>query len=225
MERIADLLLDLENKYTNSVPLVQILENKYSFRINGGEKEKNQEKIPLKEPDKSHFVLSNDAEENGQFINRLIAGADGLAERLNIPEEDALSVKIIEDYKKQLGKIADKKLESGEKLAGSVCKCIKKTIMKLLDMKDYGKEIMKYLRANGFKLDSFERGHKLSDDDLCFLDEYLLQAYKVRTDNPDDNYRVIDMIQPIIRIFYMDEDDEETYSHFLPGICRYFVRR
>lgn len=220
MKKIKDLLAALENKYSNTVSLVQILELKYSFVI----KEDENEEYLSEEPDESNFVLSNDTEENGQFINQLIASVESLTEQLDISEEDTIPARIFEDYKTQLRKMTDKKLESGEKLAGNICKCIKKTILKLLNIKDYGKEILKYLEANGFRLDSFERGHKLSDDDLCFLDENLLQAYKKKTENPDDNYRVIDMIQPIIRIFYIDDNDEETYSYFLPGICKYFVK-
>ena len=220
MEKIKELLVDLENKYTNAVSLVRILEIKYSFVIEENEKRE----YLTKEPEKFQFVLSNDAEENELFIKRLMSSVDSLSEQLHVSEEDVIPVKIIEDYKKQLGRIMDKKLESGEKLADNVCKCIKKTILKLIDIKDYGKAIMKYLQTNGFRLDSFEKGHKLSDDDLCFLDENLLQAYKEKTENSDENYRVIDMVQPIIRIFYIDEDDDETYSHFIPGICKYFVK-
>lgn len=220
MEKMKNLLATLENKYANSVSLVQILETKYSF----ASKEDEIEEYLQERPDESYIVLSNDIEKNGKFITQLIVSVDNLTEQLNISDEDAIPVKIFEDYKTQLRKMADKKLESGEKLAYSVCKCIKKTILKLLHIKDYGKEIMKYLETNGFRLDSFERGYKLSDDDLCFLDENLLQAYKEKTENIDENYRVIDMIQPIIRISYIDEDDEETYSHFLPGICKYFVK-
>lgn len=219
MGNIKDLLASLENKYTKPVSMVQILEYKYSFVTEENEIEEYQ----FDEPEIMEFVLSNDAEENKLFLKRMMLGVDSLSEQLHISKEDSIFVKIIEDYKKQLGKISDKKLESGDKLADSICKCIKKTILKLIDIEDFGIAILKYLQRNGFRLDSFEGGHKLSDDDLCFLDENLLQAYKEKTDNPSDNYRVVEMIQPIIRIFYIDEDDDETYSHFIPGICKYFV--
>ncbi len=170
------------------------------------------------------FTLSNNAKENRQFICKLIKGIDNLIHKVDLSEEEDIPAKIFTDYKSQLSKISVKKLESGEKLADSLCKCIKKTIIKLLDVKKFGTVILDYLRSNGFKVDSFENGHKLSDDDLCLLDENLLQAYKEKTDDLDKNYQVIDMIQPVIRIFYIDEDDEETYSQVLPGICRYFVK-
>lgn len=217
MGDIKSLLLSLENKYT-PISLVQILEKKYTFIIN--EEEKCEPEL-LKE---TKFVLSNNIESNEKFIKKLIEGADELIKKVNLSEEDIIPAKIFDNYKNQLNKILGKKIESGEKLADSLCGCIKRTILKLLNLKKFGTEILNYLKTNGFEVDLFEKGHKLSDDDLCFLDENLLQAYKEITENSDDNYRVIDMVQPIIKLFYIDEDDDEIYSSFLPGICKYFVK-
>lgn len=220
MEKEKNLLLVLESKYGDSIPLLQILEDKYSF----DETESEQAHSALEMQNEPQIILSNDICENEKFVNKLIDSADNLIKQLDLPKNDDIHAKLLAEYVKQLKKIPEKKLTNGEKLAASLCKCIKKTILKLFHIKNYGTEIIKYLQSNGFKLDSFESGHRLSDDDLCLLDENLLQAYKEITLDPDKNYKVIDMVQPIIRVFYLDEDDEEIYSHFLPGICKYYVK-
>lgn len=224
MENIKNLLLVLEKKYGDSIPLLQLLAHKYT--VYGGVTEL------LDEGDnedtnnnKKHLVtLSNNVQENKKFLNQLIDKTNKLIEDCHFDDENDVHAKVFAEYMKQLNKIPEKKFENGEKLADSLCKCIKKTILKLFHIDNYGKLISDYLKVSGFHLKFFDKEHRLSDDDLCQLDENLLQAYKEKTEDVEKNYQVIEMVQPIISMYYFDEDDKERAFCFIPGICRYFVK-
>ena len=224
MENIKNLLLVLEMRYGDSIPLLQILAHKYSIdnvefesdeEVNNGDDDKCTE---------SFIILSNNIQENKKFLDQFIGNTDKMIEKYNFYDGNDVDVKVFKEYLKQLKKIEEKKLGDGEKFANSLCKCIKKTILKLLHIKKYGSVILEYLQESGFYLESFSRGHKLTDDDLCQLDENLLQAYKVKTENAEKDYQVIEMVQPIISIHYLDEDDEKAALCHIPGICKYFVK-
>ncbi len=202
--KINDLLSKLKNKYGAVVPLLQLLEKKYS----------------AKESTETRLVLSNNIHENEKIINRLIDKADTLRNQLKLSDPQT---KLFDRYVEKLKKIPDKKLMNGEELAKHLCNCVKSTILKLFAVENCRTLILNYLQENGFELNSYECGHRLSDDDLCLLDENLLSLYKEITHEPEENYQVIEMLQPVIKIFYLDEDDEKNYFQFIPGTCRYYV--
>ena len=63
--------------------------------------------------------------------------------------------------------------------------------------------------------------HKITDDDLNYLNETFLSIDREETYDKSKDYQVIKMIQPIIRIAY-DDDGEKEYK-YLPGRCRFYV--
>lgn len=220
MDNIKELIALLEAKYSKPLSIVQSIEEKYGFELN------KQDSVNATVEDTSYTednaVLDNSEDANYEYIKQLLFDVTDLEKMID--SADSIHIKVMEEYKSQLSKLAEKRLASSDKVAEGICKCLKRTLMKLYNVKDYGRKILSYLEKNGFELFSFEQGHKLTNDDLCWLDENLLSAYKEHTDVVEDNYRVINMVQPIIKLPYIEEDEDEAGFHFLPGICKYFVK-
>ncbi len=66
----------------------------------------------------------------------------------------------------------------------------------------------------------FEAGYKLENEDFELLDDGLASIMLMGTYDPSLQYQVIEMNQPIIKIYY--EDDGEYDYEYVPGCCKFY---
>ena len=220
----------LDEKYHKRVSLVEYLSDKYgSF----GNENTNVDKRPLGERKvsesnfltnfgKEYLMFTCDEEKNLNIIVKLIKSAEAYDEAMDKDEDSSVALKIFNNYKKCLLKIIeDNSLNEGEKVAENYVKIIKRTILKLFGNSKYS-FIKECMLNDNIHFEEFEIGHRLSDEDFELLDENLSGIYSVKNEDESEKYKVFEMVQPIIKIYFEDEDGDKAYK-FVPGICKFFV--
>lgn len=238
MEKIKGLLGKLKRKYKTR-SLIEFLRKKYNISKENIKENYDINKENIKDSnnnttDSSNFdikeidevVFTNSKDYNKRKIEQMYQTIEGLeeyCENETICDEDKENEKkLIIKYKNELKKLIESnKIEDGEKLAKSYLKSIKKTLIKLWTIKNYSIKLIDYFQNNGFKFYSYPNQYKLTDDDIELLNEQSIESYKVLTNNPDNNYKVIEMIQPIIYITYITEDNE-VEAEVIEGICKFY---
>lgn len=137
--------------------------------------------------------------------------------------EDEIERKIVKKYIDELEKIKNNKqeIDNGEKLADKYKRVLEKTLLKLWENKKFNNILRKYVNANMIRTVEYKAGHKLNDEDLEYLDDQLMGINCISTPNPDDKGKVKEMVRPIIKIYYKDEDEEMDYTCIL-GSCKYY---
>ena len=220
----------LEEKYHKRVSFVEYLVNKYGSL---NDKKQNVDTLPLVEKkvvennfsttfEKEYLCFTCDEEKNLNIIVKLIKSAETYDVVMPDTEDSIVALKIFNNYKKCLLKIIeDNSLNEGEKVAADYVKVIKKTILKLLGNSKYA-FIKESMLNDRIHLEEFEIGHRLSDEDFILLDENLSGIGSVKNDDVTKKYKVIEMVQPIIKIYFEDEDGDKSYK-FVPGICKFYV--
>lgn len=130
--------------------------------------------------------------------------------------------KLLKQYEEKINRLYEKKIwDMPEKLAENLKKIVSQTIIKSWVREDTQSILREYLKINGFGIIDFMKRHKITDDDLNYLNETFLSIDREETYDKSKDYQVIKMIQPIIRIAY-DDDGEKEYK-YLPGRCRFYV--
>lgn len=219
----------LEEKYHKRVTFIEYLVNKYGSL---NDKKQNVDTLPLVEKKvvennfsatfEEYLCFTCDEEKNLNIIVKLIKSAEAYGVVMPETEDSIVALKIFNNYKKCLLKIIeDNSLNEGEKVAADYVKVIKKTILKLLGNSKYA-FIKETMLNDMIHFEEFEIGHRLSDEDFELLDENLSGIYSVKNEDETEKYKVFEMVQPIIKIYFEDEDGDKSYK-FVPGICKFYV--
>lgn len=230
-----DLIEHLKSRYNQPISLVSYLKEKYG-QISSLNEEKNKfEQIEIEnkkvnefeaeeEEERVYLTFKCDASVNREILEGLIKSIKKYEQKDFEIQKDCAVSKLVKNYIKELKKLRDDSmLDESEKIANSYIRILKKTLNKLWGNKQFSKTIEKYLKENSICLEEYEEGHRLTDDDLEFLDEELVGIFAVKTNNPNDKYKVIEMIQPIIKIYYEDEDEEDNLGYkYLSGNCKFY---
>ena len=166
------------------------------------------------------FVCDKDV--NLGVIKQLLTSIKDYEKQIFDRQKDKVASKLVKKYIKELEKMEDdKEIYESEKLADKYTKTLKKTLMKLWGNKQFREIIKQYFEDNVICLEKYEIGHRLKDDEFEFLDEQLTAAMSVKTYNPADHDKVIEMVQPIIKIYYEEEEGENDYK-YVAGSCRFY---
>ena len=94
-----------------------------------------------------------------------------------------------------------------------------------IDFLPYGSNNLYYVKGNnGFVTEDglFYKAGKIEYyDDVCdYYSKCLIKA--IYNEDITKKYKVIEMVQPIIKIYFEDEDGDKSYK-FVPGICKFYV--
>lgn len=171
----------------------------------------------------AYLTFACDRDMNLQIIHRLMDTGLDFREDIMRHCADEMTGKLIGNYEKELKKLSESKdIADGEKTADKFRKILKKTLMKLWGGRQYPPFIRKYFQQNNIQMEEYVPGHKISDDEFELLDEKLAGALSVKSKKASDKYKVIKMIQPIVKINYIDEDDDGGCK-LLPGSCEFYV--
>lgn len=241
MERLKLLLDRLKEKYGSPKSIEDLLFERYGNDLENEEKndvkDNDIEDVVVSTPNETAFEEKNyeektryvlfryDAEYNMGNLQKLLSSFENIVERpyAYMSDDDSTENKLIHKYKKNLEKlIGHKDIANGEKMADKFVELLKKTLIKLWDCRGYRDVLQGYLRNNEMELEAYTSGHKMTDDELAMLNFELINGYKVKAENDFQKYEVIQMIQPVIHIYFMD-DEEEIESKDIPGICRFYV--
>lgn len=230
---IGELFQNLVNKYGNPKNTLDCLKEKYLYKVGSSEKDDKEDTgaSPLCKTihDKDNYeemFFSYDEENNEKIIdNLLLTYKETKKELLKVckdKEDSEAYEKLIEQYEEKMNKLQKKEIwNKPEKLAGNIIKIITQTVIKSWARKDTQNILRSYFKINGFGVVDFKKNHKITDDDLNYLNETLFSVDKEETDDESKDYKVIEMIQPIIKIAY-DDDGEKEYK-YLPGRCRFYL--
>lgn len=241
MERLKLLLDRLKEEYGSPKSIEDLLFERYGNDLENEEKNDAQEigienvvestpnEADLEgknDEEKTRYVLFRyDAEYNMGNLQKLLSSFEKIVERpyAYMSDDDSTENKLIHKYKKNLEKlIGHKDIANGEKIADKFVELLKKTLFKLWDCRGYMDVLQEYLRNNEIELETYTTGHKMTDDELAMLNFELINGFKVKAENDSRKYEVIQMIQPVVHVYFMD-DEEEIESKDIPGICRFYV--
>ena len=248
MGELSELIKYLENKYNEPVSFMSYLINTYgeinnldnalsdyedneSVLHNAEEKvefELMQDSLEIEDEkknkcdvEKSYLVFKCDKNENLKVIERLLLSIKNCKRIFDIEKNEAAN-KLVKKYIMELKKMEDASgLDEGEKLAEKYTKILKKTLMKLWGNKRFLTVIRQHLDENAIHVEEYEIGHRLADEEFELLDEQLTGVMAVKTYNSLDKYKIIDMIQPIIKVYYENEDAQIDYA-YIPGCCKFY---
>lgn len=177
----------------------------------------------VRETQKEKKVLfKNEKEYNLTKLQNLSKSFQQIKNRLSI-DCDSTVIKLANFYDSEVKHLAEEKeITDGDKLARKFVKILKSRLMKLWGFNKLQELIKGYLEENGIELQYFRPREKMTDDELVYLDERLLDGRSVKTEDVTRKYEVIEMIQPIVHIYYEDEDGEID-DNFIPGICKFYI--
>ena len=129
--------------------------------------------------------------------------------------------KLIEKFETEITIILGKEnLNHPRKVAEKLKSALKKTIVKLYSYEGCIKVLDAFFESAHLEAVRYEKGRYLTEDDLEYLDEGCIQADMVPTNRKEEKYKVIEMIQPIVRWGY--DDDGEKEFVFIAGRCRFY---
>ncbi len=243
MEQVWALLERLGKRYPD-IPFIQYLiqqkEKKYGSpkteRTERTEKAigavpapSPQKPEPVREPER--VVFRDDVSYNEAALQRILEDFSNMGRELRdaYPEkrETEAYYKCVGQFGEKVGLLLEKRemLAKGEKTARRLNNVLKQTLLKVWDMGQCSPILERHIARWGIGTRSFEKGYRMSDDDLEYLDLDTLQAYQVNTDDREKEYQVIEMIHPVFSIWYVSEDEEEPEAVYIPGKCRYYCRR
>lgn len=207
MSGLSEFIEYLENKYNQPVSFMRYLVNTYGAI--------NREK-------RFYLAFKCDKDVNLRVIKQLLTSIKDYEKQIFDRKKNEVASKLVKKYIKELEKMEDdEEIYESEKLADKYTKILKKTLMKLWGNKQFREIIKQYFEDNVICLEEYEIGHRLKDDEFELLDEQLTAAMYVKTYNPADKYKVIEMVQPIIKIYYEEEDGEVDYK-YVAGSCRFY---
>lgn len=219
MEKISLLLNALYEKYGNSNCWFQRIRNKYV--ISPVETEVF-ESLPKSEP---VIIFTQNEKENRNTLNKFEKlFVEQIWNRVYNNESKQTELKIIKKYLEEIRKLQrDKKIDfiDAGRLAEKIKKIIEKTLLKLWNNDFYRILIQDYLSNNGIRFQYFDENHTLTDEEFESLDGKVIEAYIENTIDKSMQYKVIETIQPIMKIYYMDDDDEKEYAE-IAGVCRFY---
>lgn len=231
MEKITKLISKFKEKYDEPLQLIALLNKKYGYIELESNEEKESEVLNESEEGKEQKVelalFSYDYEYNKRTMERLVdtfGEVKAYSEDTYINKNNSVvEKKLLIKYEQELVKILDNdKYSDSEKLAEKYLRILKNTLLKLWTIKDYGTIVSNYFEKNGIRMESYSKGHKMSDDELCLLDSQLINVYKEKTDDATKNYEVIEMVQPIIHISYYANEEEQIEYKDICGSCRFY---
>lgn len=196
-----DLLLKLKKKYGN---------NKEDFFI-------KRDKV-----EKTEIIFTEDAIHNKNVVDEF---KQDTGEIYNLIEENIVSkskeniLKCVLKFQKDLNKVL-KKISNPDEISKTLCNTLKSSLLKIWEYSGVSEILIKYLIKWGFKKVEFNSGHKLTDEDLEYLDENYFQIRAKETKDISQKNKVIEMIRPAFVINYI-LDDEHEYM-IIPGDCSYY---
>lgn len=241
MDKLSELIEYLENRYGQPLSFMSYLANTYdeikrldntpsTYEVNETDLydveekknfEVNQEETRV-EAERNYLTFRCDENVNLEIIKKLLKSIKKYEEKFFDMQKDSAENKTLKKYIDGLKKLKDEKfLDKSEELVTKYKKILKNNLMKLWGNKHFSNIIRQYLGENDIHIEEYEIGHKLINDDFELLDGNIMGCMSVQTDNPMDKYKVIEMTQPIIKIYYEDEDDELNYE-YIPGYCKYY---
>ena len=222
------LLKRLSEKYGSPLSLLDALKRQYgAVPVRGGPcaPDRPSDGYEVENP----LVFTEDASENKEKLGRILQGyAEMKREILSLAGESSRNYeKLLEQYREKVETFSRNNWK-GEKLAGEFQKILKRTLLKLWSDKEERSPrnlcLRRYFHSCGIRSMDYEAGHRLSDDDLGYLDTETTQAYTISTDLEEQNYKVSRMIRPVFLIGYQEEG-EERQETCVEGICSYYVRK
>jgi len=213
---MTELLQKLKNQYGEPKNLLCFLEEKCSF-------EKPDDGGNDTPPDNHEILFSNDEKKNRIFLHNLI-DCKYFSVLQNTPAIISNERKLIIQYKSSIESLLsdNKMLDYPEYLASKFKNIWLQNLQKLWGIKNYKTILNAYLKENHITMISFQKGHLLSDDDLEKLDVNMQLSYIEKTPYLKLKDRVIEMVQPVIQLWYQNKDEEIELKQ-IPGVCKYYV--
>lgn len=237
MNGLIDLIQYLQSKYSKPLSLKEFLEKRYG---NGEDSEAKEETVTGEDTgtneavavellseetsdikEEGYLIFACDAEHNRDCIHQLLDSFDEIRRDAFASGRDEAEIKLLNKYSEKLEKLLESEcLSDGEKTAKELKKILESTLTKLGKQKYFANSLIKYLKKNKIWLEEYAPGQQLSDEEIENLDIRLAKAFIVETDKKEDSYKVIEMIQPTVKIFYMDDDELDCFC--IEGCCRYY---
>lgn len=217
MSNGCELISRLKEKYSNDCyNLLLKLKKKY-----GNNKEENFS-IKRDEMENPVIIFTDDAIHNKEVVDKI---KQDTSEIYNLIEENIVSqskeniLKCVLKFKKDLDKVL-KKISNPDEISKTLCNTLKNSLLKIWEYSGVSDILLKYLIKWGFKKVEFNSGHKLTDEDLEYLDINYFTIRAKETEDVSQKNKVIEMIRPAFVINYiLDEEDEYM---IIPGDCSYY---
>lgn len=231
MRNIEELLIALREKYGVPVSWRERFHRKYGQCGSGAAVEDNAgpktEEEETEETQAEYALFTYNEEQNEKILGQLLRSCSMIEEYAgSLGQGDAVNSaewKLIRKYEGELEQMrTGSACADGAKLSAKFSKTLKKTLLKLWGCKEYSSIFHRYFNENGIGMESYEPGHKMTDDELCMLEEESIKACGVKTEDLSRKCEVIKMIRPILHIGYVEEEDGDVEYRNIDGVCEFF---
>lgn len=232
MRSIEELLAALRGKYGAPVSWREILRQRYGqYGSNAVPEEHAGTNADTEVTDNmqaGHALFTYEEEHNRNMLGQLFRSCCLIEEYAKSHDQsgavNSVEWRLIQKYKKELENLREGRTCSDScKLSDKLSKILKKTLLKLWDYKGYSDIFHRYLKENGIEMECYEPGHKLTDDELCMLEEESIKAYSKSTADVSRKCEVIRMIQPVLHIGYKEDEDSGIEYKDICGICEFYL--